>query len=334
MKKFPLGLALGLSLPLIPVFNVPTWAQTVVNAPNAGVAADVNGEKIMIADLSRMLDAIKKSEPSLSTGTPEATKALANIKGQVLDELITTKILSQEAKRRKIVANEKEVADAVTAIRTGSGFKTDAEFKAVLAKDGKTPDDLRRAIADELAIRELSKQLTADVTVSGDDIGAFYRENLTQFTVPEGIKARHILLAVNPDAPASAKELQRKRALDLIKQLNNKANFDALAKANSDDQSNKNSGGDLGGFMRGQMAKPFEDAAFGAAIGKIVGPVETSYGFHIIRVDEKIAKRVIPLTEVQADPRVKPYLLKEKVQKRLDESIIKLKATAKIKKFV
>ena len=334
MKKFPLGLVLGLSLPFLPVSGAPSWAQTVVNAPNAGVAADVNGDKIMTADLNRMLATIKASSPELATGSADATKALANIKVQVLDELIVTKLLSQEAKKRKIVANTKQVDDALAAIKTGNGFKTDAEFKTVLAKDGKTPDDLRRAIADELAIRELSKQLSADVAVSGDDIATFYHANLAQFTIPEGVKARHILLAVNPDAPASAKEIQRKRALDLIKQLNNKADFVALAKANSDDQSNKNSGGDLGAFPKGQMVKPFENAAFGAPVGKVVGPVETSFGLHIIRVDEKIPARVIPLSEVQADPRIKPFLLKEKVQKRLEESIAKMKTAAKIKKYV
>ena len=334
MKKIPLGLALGLSLPFMPVLGAPASAQTVVTAPNAGVAADVNGDKILTDDLNRMVATIKASDPSFAAATPDVTKALANIKGQVLDELITTKLLSQEAKRRKIVADPKEVDDALTAIKTGNGFKTDAEFKAVLAKDDKTIDDLRHAISDELAIRELSKQLSSDVTVSGDDIATFYRANLDQFTVPEGIKARHILLAVNPDAPAAAKEIQRKRALELIKQLNNNADFAALAKANSDDQSNKNSGGDLGAFTRGQMVKAFEDAAFSAPVGKVVGPVETNFGLHIIRVDEKIPAKVIPLSEVQADPRIKPFLLKEKVQKRLDESIAKLKTTAKIKKYV
>lgn len=327
-------LALGLALPFSPLLALPLSAQTVVTAPNAGVAADVNGDRIQLADLNRMMDSIKANEASLATGTPEATKQLAAIKKEVLDQLIATKLLSQEAKRRKIAADPKQVSDALVAIKTGGGFKTDAEFSAVLAKEGKTIDDLRRAIADELMIRELSKQLSLDVTVSPDDIATFYRANLDQFTVPEGVKARHILLAINPDAPASAKEIQRKRALDLIKQLNNKVDFATLAKANSDDQSNKNNGGDLGAFTRGQMVKPFEDAAFGATVGKAVGPIETSFGIHIIRVDEKIAAKVIPLSDVQADPRIKPFLLKQKVQKRLDESIAKLKTAAKIQKYV
>lgn len=332
--KIPFRLALGLALPFAPILAAPSIAQTVVNAPNAGVAAEVNGDKILSADLNRMMESIKSREASLATGTPEATKQLAILKGEVLDQMISTKLLAQEAKRRKIAVDPKIINDAVIAIKTGSGFKTDAEFSAVLSKEGKTIDDLRRALSDDLTIRELAKQLSADVTVSGEDIGTFYRENQAQFTVPAGVKARHILLAVNPDAPASAKEIQRKRALELIKQLKNKGDFISLAKANSDDQSNKNSGGDLGAFTKGQMVKPFEEAAFAAKAGEVVGPVETSFGLHIIKVDEKIAEKVIPLSQVQNNPELKAFLLKQKVQKRLDENIAKLKTTAKIQKFV
>ena len=329
MKRISLALALGFS---VPISSVPVGAQTVVTNPALAAAAEVNGEKILASDLNRMLDAIKVQEPSFSTGTPAAQKALADIKSQILEEMITTKLLAQEAKRRKIAVDAKQVDDAVASIK--SGFKTDAEFRTALQKDGKTPDDLRRAIADELSIRELSTQLSADVTVSKEDIGVYYRANLEQFTVPEGIKARHILLAINPAAPAPEKERVRKRALDLIKQLNNRGDFAALAKANSDDPSNKDTGGDLGAFTRNQMVKPFEEAAFAAPVGKIVGPVETNFGLHILRVDEKIAAKPIPLATIQADPRMKALLLKQKVQKRLDENIAKLRASAKIKKNV
>jgi peptidyl-prolyl cis-trans isomerase C len=335
MKRISLSRAVGLSLPLLAAplltasFLTVAHAQTVVNNP-AAVAADVNGEKIMAADLNRLLDSFKAQEPGLTTGTPAATKALGDLRTQILDQLITTKLLAQEAKRRKIVADPKQVDDAVANIK--SGFKTDAEFRAALSKDGKTPDDLRRTIAEELSIRELSTQLTADVTVSNDDIAAFYNANLKDFTIPEGVKARHILLAINPNAPDAEKERVKKRALDLIRQLNNKADFATLAKDNSDDQSNKDQGGDLGAFPRGQMVKAFEDAAFAAPVGKIIGPISTDFGLHIIRVDEKIPAKVVPLADIQKDPRLKTLILKNKVQKRLDESITKLRTAAKIKK--
>jgi peptidyl-prolyl cis-trans isomerase C len=343
MKRLSLSHALGLSLPLLaaspllPVAQAQTKpaspaASAAAPAATQGVAADVNGEKIMTADLNRLVDAIKAQEPGFSAGTPAANKALTELRSQVLDQIITTKLLAQEAKRKKIVADPKQVSDAVANIK--SGFKNDAEFRTALSKDGKTPDDLRDTIAEELAIRSLSQQLTSDVTVSNEDISTFYNANLKEFTVPEGVKARHILLAINPNAPEAEKKRVRDRATELIKQLNGKAEFAALAKANSDDPSNKDTGGDLGAFTRGQMVKAFEDAAFSAPVGKIVGPIATDFGFHIIRVDEKIPSKVIPLVDVQKDPGLKAYLLKQKVQKRLDESIAKLKTAAKIKKNV
>ena len=342
MKRISLSLV-GCSLPLLaaPFLVVPATAQTApaasTSAPApAGVAAEVNGEKILAADLNRMVEAIKAQDPAFKTDSPAAKKALTDIKGQILDELITTRLLAQEAKKRNVATDAKQVDAALASIKTG--FKTDADFRTALQKDGKTPEDLRRVIIEELSIRELSKQLTADVTVSGDDIATFYRANLTEFTVPEGVKARHILLAINPSAPAAEKERVKKRAADLIKQLNNKGDFVALAKTNSDDQSNKQIGGELPAFTRDQMVKPFEDAAFAAPVGKIVGPVETDFGFHIIRVDEKIAAKTLTLAEVQANPqigpRLKAFLLKQKVQKRLEESIAKLKTAGKVKKYV
>lgn len=334
MKRIPLSRALGLSLPLLaaPSLLPLAQAQTVVTNPNLAVAADVNGDKIMVADLNRLVDGVKAQEPSFATGTPAATKALNDIRTQILDEMITTKLLAQEAKRKKITADTKEVDAAIANIK--SGFKNDAEFKQALSKDGKTPEDLRATIAEELSIRALSQQLAADITVSNEDIATFYRANLAEFTIPEGIKARHILLAINPNAPAPEKERVKKRAMEIIKQLNAKADFAALAKANSDDPANKNDGGLLGTFPRGSMVKAFDDVAFAAPVGKIVGPVATDFGFHIIRVDEKIPSKVVPLADVQKDPRLKSYLLKEKVQKRLDESISKLRTAAKIKKNV
>lgn len=341
MKRTLLPL-LGLSLAIA----LPASAQTVVVAPVAatttaaatGVAAEVNGDKIMLSDLNRMVEAIKKQEPAYSAGTPEANQALATVRQQLLDELITMRLLAQEAKRLKIVADPKQVDQAVENVKQGSGFKTDAEFRTALQKDGVTAEDLRRVLSDDIAIRQLSTQISSDITIGNDDVAAYYRAHPDQFTTPETVRARHILLAINPNAPASEKERVRKRAQDLIRQLNNKADFVALAKANSDDQSNKNQGGDLGEFAKGQMVKPFEEAAFNAPIGKVVGPVETDFGLHIIRVDAKTPAKTVSLSEVQKDPQIAPVLkaalLKQKVQARLDERIAALRKSANIKKNV
>lgn len=312
----------------------PVLAQTVttVAAPAtalpAGIAADVNGEKIQLADLNRMVDAYKQEEPALATGSAEAQKALVEIRRQFLDNLIDSRLLAQEAKRRKIAPKQEDVDASIESVRTG--FKTEKEYTAWLAKDGKSEADLKRVIGDELAIRELSKTLTADIVVSGDDIGEYYRANLDKFKIPETVTARHILLAVNPNSPPAEKERVKKRALDLIKQLKGGADFATVAKNNSDDAGTKDDGGNLGEFPRGAMVKPFEDAAFAANKGDIVGPVESQFGIHIIRVDAKAQERTVPLSEIQNNPNVKALLLRRKVQKRLDDVVAQLHKSAKI----
>lgn len=297
----------------------------------AGVAADVNGEKITVADLNRRLDARKASEPSLQTNSPAAQKALADMRGQMLDDLITIKLLSQEAKKRKIVTPAKDIDAAVAQIK--GQFKTDAEFNAWLKESGVNQNDLRARLTDELAMDELTAQITSDVTVSGDDVSKYYRAHPDEFTTVPAVRARHILLAINPNASASDKDAVKKRAANLIKQLKGGADFVALAKANSDDQTNKDRGGELPVFERGMMVKPFEDAAFGAKVGDIVGPVETDFGFHIIKIDQVLPQRLVELKDIQDDPRVRYLILRDKKQGRFDAFVAGLKSKAKINKY-
>jgi len=332
MKRLLFALALCGAFPL----SSALAQSTTISAPaNGGVAAEVNGDKIQLADLNRLVNSFKTNDSRLIANTPDAQKAVAEIKTQLLDELITTRLLAQEARRQKIVPQSKDVDDALAKLRTN--FKTDAEFQTWLTKDGQSPQDVRRVIADELAIRELSTRLTGDISVTPDDIAAYYRANLEQFAVPEAVHAHHILLAINPNASQADKNAVLKRAQGLIKQLKDNADFAALAKANSDDPGSKDQGGDLGTFPRGEMIQAFEDAAFNAKVGEIVGPISTEFGVHILRVDEKIPARKLSLLEVQNDPQIstqiKAGLLKQKVQARLDAEIAKLRASAKIQKY-
>lgn len=108
-----------------------------------------------------------------------------------------------------------------------------------------------------------------------------YLKDSKRFEAPEQIKIRHILrLAKEPNAKAEAEQL--------LKDLRAGADFDQLAKTNSQDTTNAANGGDLGLVSRGRMVKPFEDAAFALVKpGEISEVIETQFGFHIIKLDEK-----------------------------------------------
>jgi peptidyl-prolyl cis-trans isomerase D len=131
-----------------------------------------------------------------------------------------------------------------------------------------------------------------------EEIRAYYDAHVAQFTLPEQVRVRHILLRVEPGADAEATQAARARAEEVLAKVKAGEDFAALAKQYSQD-STAPQGGDLGAVTRGQMVKPFEDAAFALAAGETSEIVQSPFGFHIIKVESKQEARVPPLDEVR-----------------------------------
>lgn len=121
---------------------------------------------------------------------------------------------------------------------------------------------------------------------SEKEIEEYYDKNkITVFTHAEQAHARHILTSVAPGATDKEKAEAKAKAEDVLRQVKAQGDFTKLAAKYSDDPGNKFKGGDLGFFGRGQMVKPFEDAAFKLKPGE-VALVETEFGYHVVKVDE------------------------------------------------
>jgi peptidyl-prolyl cis-trans isomerase D len=136
----------------------------------------------------------------------------------------------------------------------------------------------------------------ARVTVSPQDIQDAYADNHDQYSTPEQIKASHILLKTGE---GKKEEDVRKRAEGLLAKVKAGADFGALAKQFSEDESNKDKGGDLGLFGRNAMVPEFERAAFALEPGQVSDVVKTTYGFHIIKLTEKKAATQKSIDEVR-----------------------------------
>lgn len=125
---------------------------------------------------------------------------------------------------------------------------------------------------------------------------AEYSARRNDFQTPERVRARHILVksdATN-DGPMKAK------AEGILKQLQGGGDFAALAKANSDDPGSKEQGGELGFLVRGQTVPEFDKAAFSLNVGQTSGLIKTTYGYHILQVEQHEQARLQPIEEVKA----------------------------------
>ncbi|MEW6620338.1 MAG: peptidylprolyl isomerase [bacterium] len=128
-------------------------------------------------------------------------------------------------------------------------------------------------------------------TITDTEIEDYYRRHLTDYQQPEQVRARHILIK-----PENNKKEAKAKIEDILKEIKAGGSFEELAMKYSACPS-KNQGGDLNFFSRGQMVKPFEDAAFNLKLGEISDIVETQFGFHIIKLEDKRQARTIPLSE-------------------------------------
>jgi peptidyl-prolyl cis-trans isomerase D len=140
------------------------------------------------------------------------------------------------------------------------------------------------------------------ITVPEDKLREFYQQNIARYTVAEERRASHILVKAPKDAPAAERQKAKAKAESLLEQIRKApATFAEVAKKNSDDPGSAERGGDLDFFSRGAMVKPFEDAAYAMKPGEISDPVESDFGYHIIRLDAVRGGEKKPFEAVRAE---------------------------------
>ncbi len=162
------------------------------------------------------------------------------------------------------------------------------------------------------------EKLIGRMSVDAGEIQELYNADLERFVEPEQIRARHILLKADSSADPEKKQAVQEQAKELQKKISNGADFAALAKKYSQDEATAGTGGDLGFFTRGAMVGPFEETAFALQPGEVSAVVETPFGYHIIKLEEKKPKRVRPT-------RSSPIPLSASLRKVLSLSFTKAK---------
>ena len=163
-------------------------------------------------------------------------------------------------------------------------------------------------------------KLAAGEQISPSELLSYYNQHKSEFQQQEEIKASHILIKTEagPDGKvsAAADAAARKKAEDILKKLRAGANFEELAKKESDDKASAINGGSLGFFQRGSMVPEFEKAAFSLNKGQISDLVKTQYGYHIIRVDDKHQAGMPSIEQVKE--KIEPFLKQQKAQREAE----------------
>jgi peptidyl-prolyl cis-trans isomerase C len=292
--------------------------------------AEVNGVIITNEQYSKELEIQRSRVSQQQQGAQISESQLTKMKNEVLEGLIEREVLYQESRKVGIEITEQKIGDQMAAIR--NRFPDENEFKNALSRMSLTEEEMKVQIERGLAIRELiERQITRNVTVTDEESKAFYDGNPQFFKQPEQVKASHILIKAGADAGEPEKAEARKKIKEVQQKLKDGGDFAALAREYSEGPSNT-SGGDLGFFRRGQMVKPFEDAAFAMEPNQVSDIVETRFGYHLIKVYEKKPEGVLAYTEVK--DKLTQHLKQQKIDKEAVQYINQLKKDAKIEKFL
>ena len=233
------------------------------------------------------------------------------------DPIVNGSIAAQSSVQRylSLVEQKREVAIASVAAEPfeKSVKVSDADIKAFYDKNPGAFMTPEVAKIEYLVLNQ--DAIAAQIKIDPAEVKQAYDANAKQYTTNEERSASHILIAVKPDASDADKAAAKQKATALLEKARAKPDaFAELAKANSQDTGSAAQGGDLGSFARGAMVKPFEDAVFAAKVGDIVGPVQTDFGYHIIKVTGVTPPHVQSFDEVKG--RIEGELRRQKAAQK------------------
>jgi parvulin-like peptidyl-prolyl isomerase len=265
------------------------------STPEEPLAALANGQPITISDYERELERYRTSlaAQGIDPNSQDGQNKLNQAREWILDIMIEQVLTAQAAEQAGIKVTDAQVEEYMQAMAAESGGEE--AFRAKLEEWGETYEDAKREVRTQLIGMAMTERVVADVPESA-----------------EQVHARHILVD-------TAEEAKRIRT-----QLETGADFAALARAHSLDQSTRNNGGDLGYFPRGILVSTeVEDAAFSLQPGQFSDVVTSALGYHIVQVVERDPNRSISPENLQ--------LLRERA---VQEWVEGLWAHAEVQRFV
>lgn len=264
-------------------------------------------------------------------------------KEKVVKELIVKSLLDAEIEKRGIKVNEEDIKLEMKSIIDKVGSKE--ELNKILKQRGISNDEFTEDLKTQIKIKKLVNSIS-DIKISDSDAEKYYKNNIDKFKHPEQVRASHILISSDliqlirsvkaKNKNLSAAEInarvekiqteQKAKAEAIFNEVKaNPDNFEKIAAAKSDDKVSGERGGELGFFSKTDMVPEFANAAFAMKPNTISDKlVQSNYGYHIIKVTDRIAAGTTPYSKVKDE--IKFYLETQeqiKVLKNLTDGLMK-----------
>lgn len=272
------------------------------------IVALVNGEPIYQSEVDEQLYLFL-----LQSGMRPDSAEQTGLRKEIRERLIDEKLIVQEAEKRSVTVSDAEldqqVTQAVNNVKERLGGE--AAFRAELVREGITEADLRERYRGEVRRQALANQLIrreiqVDLEVSPVEAEQYFKANREKFP-PRPPQYRVAVIQIPIQADSAARAAARKKAQGALTRIRAGEPFARVAQEVSEDPGTKNSGGDLGFFGRGVLDPAFEEVAFRLKPGQLSEVFESSFGFHVLRVEDvDTTKKEVHARHILAIPEIKP----------------------------
>ncbi|ORC35593.1 hypothetical protein B4O97_08080 [Marispirochaeta aestuarii] len=291
---------------------------------SGGAVASVNGEVITEDAFNAQIENLRKSYRA-QRGSDIPAQELDKLKKQVVQAMITKNVLLQNFRELGFSVDPDRVDREIQNVKDNYG--SEAEFEKSMADQGYDMERLRKEITQSLQVFMVQQHVVEDVEVTDEEMRRAYNSNVDQIAQPETVRARHILVSLEEGATEEDKAAAREKIEAIQEELAAGADFAELAKEKSEGPSSKN-GGDLGYFSADKMVPSFSDAAFALQPGEVSGIVETRFGYHIIKLEDRKDAWLPSFDEVKEH--LRPQLEQQKAQMVFQEYVQQLQGKAEI----
>jgi len=313
--KFFIGLALLLAAYAAPA-QMPYFAAT------------VNDTGITRSMVQAQVDALI-NQRGFNYGGITHPSEFKRMQREVVEQLITQELLWQEAQRREFVADDNIVDQQLEQIK--DGFDSPQAFLFKIQEGGFTETSFREDVKQQLSVqRMVSQGIALSISISDEEAASFYTTNIDQMQQPVEVRARHILIK-QESAKTEAQTTAKGEIEEILAEIRAGGDFAKLAMEHSQGPS-ATQGGDLGFFGPGQMVPPFEKAAFALQPGEVSEVVQTQFGYHIIKLEDRRGGETAPLED--AADSIRAYLTQQRLQSEVETLVATLRDEGDVEIFL
>jgi len=286
------------------------------------IVAVVNNEIITLTELNKEAEPFIERIEKTYKGS-EKGRVIEETRKTVLNRMVDTILVKQEAKRLNIVVKDSDVTNMINEMLK-SRKMTMEQFKEMLAKDGFSLESYMEEAKDHLVRGRLAnREIRSKVMVTEQEIGEYYKQHREEYEGREQVKLRQIVILCPTTAPVEKKREARAEIESIMARLKAGEKFEVLAAKYSPQL-----GGEMGFVEKGAMLQPVEDAAFKLKVGEVSDIVESPAGFHIIQLLDRRGAGIKSLQSVREE--ILNKLTLEKSEKKFEEWMTDLRKKSHI----